>query len=127
MRRFATKVFLLVGILGYALIVPFSRNFYFIFSPDDLELIDFAAGKSIPYFFGFFLAGYNILMISYWQSMQDTRESLIISLSRSIVWPAIFVLLLPPLFGNEVVWLCHSLSEGITACTALFLLTRQKR
>ena len=127
MRRFAVKVFLSIGILCYLLIVLFSRGFYSIFSPDDLELIDFAASKSIPYFCGFFLAGYNILMISYWQSMQNTKSALAVSLSRSIVWPAVLTSLLPLAFGNEVIWLCHSLSEGITACTALVLLMRQKR
>lgn len=127
MRRFAVKIFLGIGIVCYLLIVLFSRNFYFIFSPDDPELIAFAAGKSIPYFCGFFLAGYNILMISYWQSMQNTKSALAVSLSRSIVWPAVLTSLLPLAFGNEVIWLCHSLSEAVTACTAFILLSRQKR
>ena len=74
MRRFAVKVFLGIGILCYLLIILFSRGFYSIFSPNDPELIDFAASKSIPYFCGFFLAGYNILMISYWQSMQKNKK-----------------------------------------------------
>ncbi len=125
MRRFAVKVFLGIGILCYLLIVLFSRSFYSIFSPHDPELIAFAAGRSIPYFCGFFLAGYNILMISYWQSMQKTKSALTVSLSRSIVWPAILTSLLPLAFGNEVIWLCHSLSEGITACTAFILLKRR--
>ncbi len=126
MRRFAVRVFLSIGLLCYLLIVLFSRNFYSIFSPSDLELIDFAANKSIPYFCGFFLAGYNILMISYWQSMRKTKSALAVSLSRSIVWPIIFTMFLPLFFGNEVIWLCHSLSEGITACTAFILLSRHK-
>ena len=125
MRRFAVKVFLGIGILCYLLIILFSRGFYSIFSPHDPELIAFAAGKSIPYFCGFFLAGYNILMISYWQSMQKTKSALTVSLSRSIVWPAILTSLLPLAFGNEVIWLCHSLSDGITPCTAFILLKRR--
>ena len=125
MRRFAVKVFLSIGMACYLLIILFSRGFYSIFSPDDPELIDFAASKSIPYFCGFFLAGYNILMISYWQSMQKTKSALTVSLSRSIVWPAILTSLLPLAFGIEVIWLCHSLSEGITACTAFILLKRR--
>lgn len=52
---------------------------------------------------------------------------LAISLSHSIVWPAILTSLLPLVFGNEVIWLCHSLSEGITAYTAFILLMRCKR
>ena len=127
MRRFAVKVFLGIGALCYLMIVLFSRNFYSVFSPDDLELIDFATSKSIPYFCSFFLAGYNILMISYWQSTQDTKSALAVSLSRSIVWPAALTMLLPLAFGNEVIWLCHSLSETLTACTTFVLLAQQKR
>lgn len=127
MRQFAAKIFLGVGILCYLLILLFARNFFSIFSPDDIELINFMTSKSIPYFCGFFLAGYNILMISYWQSIQNAKSALAISLSRSILWPAILTSLLPLVFGNEVIWLCHSLSEGITACTAFILLMRCKR
>mgnify|MGYP002519307562 CR=1 FL=1 len=127
MRRFATKVFLTVGIVCYLLIVPFSRYFFSIFNPEDIELIAFTAEKSIWYFCGFFLAGYNILMISFWQSTQKTKSALTVSLSRSIVWPTVLTMLLPLIFGNEVIWLCHSLSEALTACTASVLLARQKR
>ena len=127
MRRFAAKVFLTVGIVCYLLIVPFSRYFFSIFNPEDTELIAFTAEKSIWYFCAFFLAGYNILMISFWQSTRKTKSALAVSLSRSIVWPTILTLLLPLIFGNEVIWLCHSLSEALTACTAFALLARQKR
>ena len=61
-------------------------------------------------------------MISYWQSLQHTKQALLVSLSRSILWPAVLTILLPLIFGSEVIWLCLSLSEGITACIALVLL-----
>lgn len=127
MRRFATKVFLSVGILCYLLIVFFSRHFFSIFNPGDIELIDFMQSKSLYYFCGFFLAGYNILMISYWQSTQSTRKALAVSLSRSIVWPPVLIAVLPLIFGSEVIWLCHSLSEALTACIAFGLLLLARR
>ena len=105
----------------------FSRRFYALFNPGDAELIDFMTCKSVPYFCGFFLAGYNILMISYWQSLQHTKRALLVSLSRSIMWPAMLTALLPLVFGSEVIWLCLSLSEGIAACTAFILLTRKSQ
>lgn len=122
MRRFAAKVFLVVGVLCYLLIVFFSRYFFAIFTPGDIELIDFTQSKSLYYFCGFFLAGYNILMISYWQSTQNTKKALAVSLSRSVIWPPILIALLPLAFGSEVIWLCHSLSEALTACIAFGLL-----
>lgn len=127
LRRFASKAFLIIGILCYLLIVFFSRYFYSIFIPGDMDLISFMTGKSAPYFCGFFLAGYNILMISYWQSTHSTKKALLISLSRSIVCPPILIVVLPLIFGSEVLWLCHSLSEGLTACIAFGLLLMARR
>ena len=122
MRHFATKVFLIVGIFCYLLILLFSRYFFSIFNPEDAELIAFMTSKSIPYFCGFFLAGYNILMISYWQSTQNTKKALSISLSRSLVFPPILIFILPAICGGEMIWLCHSLGEGLTTTIVLILL-----
>ena len=127
MRRYAARIFLLVGVICYVLILLFSRNFYSLFTPGDVELIDFMTSRSLPYFFGFFLAGFNILMISFWQSTQKTAQSLVISLSRSLIFPPVLVLILPYLFGNEALWLCHSLSECFTALLAYMMLKQQEK
>lgn len=124
MRKFATKVFLLLGIACYALICLTSRRFYSIFNPEDPALAEFAASQSIAYFCGFFLAGFNILMISFWQSTLRGQNALAISLSRSLILPPLLMLLLPALFGRESIWLCHSLSECLTALAACFLLRK---
>ena len=122
LRRFAAWVFLAAGIVCYGLILLFSENFFAVFNPGDTELTAFAAEKSVYYFCGFFLAGYNILMISFWQSTRSTRKAMLVSLGRSLIFPPLFILLLPPLFGAEVIWLCHSVSEAVTACLAVILL-----
>ncbi len=127
MRSFAAKVFLLTGIVCYLLIVFFSRYFFSIFNPNDPELIDFMCNKSLPYFCGFFLAGYNILMISFWQSTRRAEKALIVSLSRSVLWPPVMIAVLPLIFGSDVIWLCHSISEVLTACTAFILLKSMRR
>ena len=66
-------------------------------------------------------------MISYWQSIQHTKQALLVFLSRSILWPTVLTILLPLIFGSDVIWFCLSLSEGITTCTAFVLLARQKQ
>lgn len=121
LQRFAIKFFLILGIVCYGLVLLFAKDFYSIFTPDDHELVAFAAGKSRIYFCGFFLAGCNILMISYWQSIQQTKQALVISLLRSMIFPPIFIILLPLLFGSEIIWICHSLAELMTACAVLML------
>ncbi len=121
-RRFAIKVFLILGIVCYGLVLLFAKEFYSIFTPNDQELITFATEKSRIYFCGFFLAGFNILMISYWQSIQQTKQALTVSLLRSMILPPIFITLLPLLFDSGIIWICHSLAEMMTACAALILL-----
>ena len=127
MRRFATKIFLSIGLLCYLFILFFSSYFFSIFNPEDTELIAFMTSKSIAYFCGFFLAGYNILMISYWQSTQSTKKALLISLSRSFIFPPILILVLPVFLGGEVIWICHSMGEGLTTCVGLILLFGNKK
>lgn len=127
MRSFAAKVFLCIGIICYILILFFSRHFFNLFNPGDSELINFMQSKSLYYFSGFFLAGYNILMISFWQSVQQTRKALTVSLLRSIICPPILIIILPLIFNSEAIWICHSLSEALTAAAAFALLKKQKQ
>ena len=126
MRRYSSGIFLIVGVISYVLILVFSRYFYSLFTPGDTELIDFMESRSQYYFFGFFLAGFNILMISYWQSTQETKRSLLTSLFRSLIFPPILVLILPHVFGRETLWLCHSLSECLTAGIAYLMLKKTR-
>lgn len=127
MRRFSTGIFLGAGMVSYGSIVLFSESFFSVFSPNDLELVAFAQSKSIVYFCGFFLAGFNILMISFWQSTANTKKALMISLSRSLLWPSILMVALPLMFGREAIWICQSSSETVTACTAVMLQLKYKR
>lgn len=124
LRRFSTGVFLGIGLACYALTVLFSQNFYAVFSPEDAELIAFAAAKSPLYFCGFFLAGFNILMVSYWQSNHLTMPALVLSLLRSVVFPPALLLILPQLINREVMWGCQSFGEVLAAACALGMLIR---
>ena len=119
---FAIRMFLAIGVLCYLLVVLFSREFFSVFNQGDVELIDFMEQKSRPYFCGFFLAGFNILMIAFWQATRHTQRALAVSLSRSVIWLPILTAVLPQIFGSEVIWLCHSLSELLTAEIAFGLL-----
>lgn len=123
---FSIKIFLITGILCYILIFFFSRGFFSIFNPGDMELINFTTSKSLPYFCGFFLAGFNILMIAFWQATERTGKSLTVSLSRSLIWPPVWIAVLPLIFGSEAIWFCHSASEAMTAVTAVILIAMRK-
>ena len=127
MLSFAAKIFLCTGVVCYVFIVFFSRDFFSVFTPKDIELISFAESKSLVYFSGFFLAGFNILMISFWQSTQITKQAMSVSLMRSLIAPPVLIMVLPVFFGSGAIWICHSLSEAITACVAFSMLIAIRR
>lgn len=127
LRSFSAWVFLGMGIVCYVLILFFARYFFALFNPDDAELLAFLNERSAAYFCGFPLAGYGLLMISYWQSTRRTGKALAVSLSRSLIWPPILALALPAMFGRETLWLVHSLSEVLAAVTAFIIMLSGER
>lgn len=127
MVRFSAGVFLGVGLVSCALIFLGSRWFYLLFAPGDPELVAFAAEKSVPYFCGFFLTGFNILMISFWQATQRTGRALTFALLRSVVLPPALILLLPALLGREALWICQSGADALTALFVVFALVSPAR
>ena len=104
MRRFSTKVFLGVGVISCLLIFLGSRWFF------------------LPYFCGFFLTGFNILMISFLQATRQTGRAMVLSLLRSVILPPALLLLLPALLGREGVWVCQSAADALTALFAICFL-----
>lgn len=125
--RFSVWMFLGIGILCYILTAFFSRSFFSIFNPGDTELIHFMESRSLLYFSGFFLAGFNILIIAYWQANEHAGRALAVSLSRSLVWPPVLLGILPLFFGREAIWVCHSAGEALTAAGAVLLLLLLRR
>lgn len=127
MRRFSIAAFLGTGLIGYVVILLCSQQFFTIFAPEDFELVRFSAARASIYFWGFPLAGFNILLVSFWQSTQQTGKALTTSLLRSLLLPPVLMMLLPPLFGRDILWACHSLAEVLTACCAVWLLVGHRR
>lgn len=122
MRRFSTGAFLGVGLVSCLLVFTCSRWFFLAFAPEDPELIAFAVDRVVPYFCGFFLTGFNILMISFWQATQETGRALAVSLLRSVILPPALLLILPPLLGREALWVCQSAADALTALFAICFL-----
>jgi putative MATE family efflux protein len=118
---FSKKMVLFIGIFCYVLVVVFSKGFFSLFSPGDWELAAFTHKIAVVYFCGFLFAGYNILMISYWQSVNRTKSALLISLMRSVIVLPLLMLVLPVFRGNSLIWICHSVSEAVSAAAALLL------
>ena len=126
MLRFSCAVFALVGALCYIFVWFMSEGFYGLFTAGDRALLSFTAEHSRGYFSGCIFAGVNILMISYWQSIEATGKSMLVALLRSALLPPLFVIALPLMLGGEWFWFGHSLAEVFTAAAVLVLWRRRK-
>lgn len=119
LRRFSIGAFLGTGLLCFGLVLLFSRQFCVVFTPEDMELVQFSSAQAPIYFWGFPLAGFNILMISFWQSTRYTAKALAVSLLRGVLLLPLLLLILPQTVGREMVWACHSIAEALTACCTI--------
>ena len=70
LMAFLFKATTVLGLALYVGVVLFSRPFIAVFTPDDVELIDFTHRQAGVYFSGFVFAGISILTITYLQSIQ---------------------------------------------------------
>ncbi len=123
---YSIKLFALIGVVCYVVILIGGKSFIGFFTPQDPELASFTLAKTRVYFTGFVFAGLNILLITYWQAVQRTSRSLLISLMRSTLAPLPLLIILPVIFGRESIWTCHSLGELVTFGTALLLIYSTK-
>lgn len=124
---FSQRTVLGIGVAAYVLVVLFSRGFISVFTPGDVELTDFTYKRAVIYFCGFLFAGYNILMISFWQAVRRTKDALLLSLLRSVIFLPVLMTALPAFWGSELIWVCHSAAEALSAAVALLLSLRARR
>ncbi len=92
-------------------------------SPEGAHALVFAA-QVWP---AFLLAGINILLSSYFTSMELPLQSLAVTLARGLIFPMLFLLLLPPLLGARGIGLAIPLGEAAAFALTLLVFTRHRR
>ncbi|WP_019528012.1 MATE family efflux transporter [Dasania marina] len=81
----------------------------------------------ISYFWPTFLfLGANIAFTSYFTAIHQPIPSAILALTRSLIFPLLFVFTLPLWFGNKGIYLAIPLAEGMTCLLAIALMYRCK-
>jgi putative MATE family efflux protein len=85
-----------------------------IFAGHNQELTAVAVNGLKLYSLSFVLNGYNIIAAAYFTSIGAAKESLSISVARSLILVNILILLLPSLLGNAGIWLAAPAAELIT-------------
>lgn len=118
-----------LGIGCYFVGIKFSEEIVNLFNSEgDKVLLSMAIEGIKVYFIAFIIMGINIVTTSFFASINEAKESFIISIMRGLIVVIPLILLLPKLFGMTGVWLTIPLAEVITLIISIiFYLKYRKR
>lgn len=107
--------FLIIGEL-------FSYQLASLFVSNDKELINMASEGIQIYFIAYIMMGINIVLNTYYQSIEKPIQSLCISSGRGLVYVLACVWILPKFLNIMGVWMSVPVAEFLTLLTALTFL-----
>lgn len=73
------------------------------------------------------IVGYQMVITNFFQSIGMAKISILLSLSRQLLLLLPLLVILPPLFGIDGVWMSMPVSDTLSALLALFMMTRYMR
>lgn len=114
---FITSV--IFSLVSYVLIFIFSKNISSIFTKSgDFDLINITSNGMRLYFIGCIFMSFNIVTIYFFQSINQSLKSMIISLCSTIVFIVLGFLILVPKLNVTGVWLVFPFAEilGFLVC-----------
>lgn len=75
----------------------------------------------------FILAGFQIVTTNFFQSLGEATKSIFMSLSRQVIFLLPFLLILPPIFKLDGVWLSFPVSDFLAALIGAVLLALEMK
>lgn len=124
--RFSFKISFIIGVILCITLFFFGGNLVELFIRDNKNILKVATLGTKIFAFGFLFNGFNILSSSYFTSIGLAKESIIIALSRGLIFILIGISILPVAFGNSGIWMVMPFAEILTLGTCYFLLKREK-
>ena len=123
---YGIKIATIVTTMGFLLGVFFPRMFARAFT-SDVQLLNLAENALRISILAFPLVGFQIVMSGYFQSIGQAKKSIILSLSRQIIFLIPSIIILPRLFGLNGVWAATPVSDFLAAFLALIFFLRQRK
>lgn len=120
-------VFLIVFFAGDKLITIFSKD-----PENEKEVIEMAFHGARIYAIAFFMIGFNIVGSGFFTAIGGALSSVIIALSRGLIWIVVGIVTFPIFMGIDGVWWTFPFAEGCTILITallfvLFILREKKR
>lgn len=92
-----------------------------LFNATESTLFDLTVLGIKLFFINYLFLGINMVYAIYYQSIGRVKLSVQITFARSILFVVIFLLILPPLFGANGIWLAVPLAEALAFLLILYV------
>lgn len=112
----------IISIFGFIIVQLFPRPLISLFGKGDLELINIGSHGMRIYLSMLPIIGFQIVSSNYFQAVGKPRHSMFLSLSRQVIVLIPLLLILPPIFNLNGVWIAGPSSDFLASVlTAVFI------
>lgn len=115
------------GVFCTALSVVFPNLFIWIFMTPTQNVLQIAPAIIRTYGLSFLILPFNLFVTYYFQSILQTKVSLMISLMRGVVISGALVLVLPLIIGEESIWYAMPITEITIAFYIVLQMSKYER
>ncbi|MBO3445459.1 MATE family efflux transporter [Clostridium sp. CCUG 7971] len=122
--KLSLKISFIICIATFLALFFFGENLVTLFVSSDKYVIDLAIQGSKLYAFAFILNGFNVIYSSYFTAIGYAKESIIIALSRGLIFILLGIVILPKIFGINGIWITVPFADFITFIISLYLINK---
>lgn len=120
--KLAVNASLIFGMLFFAAGLLFGKHFVLLFVRDNKELIDITTSGIRLYYISYIFMGINIVIAMFFQAIESSGVSTLLSVSRGLAFISLFVVILPIFMGVDGIWLATPFAEMITLIFSLYFI-----
>lgn len=117
----------IISLVLVGLVYIFPKILINLYIVDNLELTELTIKVLRFYILGFVFMGINLLLISYFQSIENRKIALLISLLRGVVFLILMAYLIPLFFGYVGIWFVILATEFLTLIFATIYYLKDKK
>ena len=119
LMKIAIMTISVIGVLSTILMIFGGKTLISMFTEGDISLVNLTVEATKIYSISFIVNGLNILSSAYFTAIEDAKTSAIISALRGAILIAIFIVILPIIFGDAGIWLTVPFSEILTVIISI--------
>ena len=117
---------IIIGAIIFIVMATFSKQLIEIFLKDGKYVVEIASTGAKIYGIAFLFNGTNILISSYFTAIDDPKNSIIVAMSRGIVFILIGIVILPYIFGINGIWITIVFADIMTILLCYRLLNNKR-